>query len=169
MRLSSRALQLLVLACAVAPAQLHAATQLAQVRATVVKPLTLTRVQDLDLGTITLGSGTWSGVTVGISRGGVFSCASANVTCTGAPAVAIYNVTGTNGQTVRVTAPNVTLVNQADATKTLTLVVDGPGTVTLPNSGTKGVNFPLGGSIGLSSGTASGTYAGTFNVTVDYQ
>jgi hypothetical protein len=63
----------------------------------------------------------------------------------------------------------VILKNLADATKTLTLVVDNPGTVVLPSSGTKGVNFSLGGSITLSSSAASGTYQGTFAVTADYQ
>ena len=146
----------------------RAASQVAQVKATVAKPLTLTRTQDLDLGSIVLGPGTWSGATVGISRAGAFSCPSPNVTCTGATKVAKYNVTGTNNQAVRITAPNVTLVNQADSSKTLTLTVDSVATVTLPNSGNNGVEIPIGGSITLSSGTAGGTYSGTFNVTVDY-
>lgn len=140
----------------------------ATVSASVVKPLTLSWVQDLDLGSIVPGPGSWSGATVGISRAGAFSCSNPNVTCSGAVQVAQYNVTGSNGQVVTITAPNVTLVNQSDSTKTLILVVDSPGTVTLPNSGNKGVNFPLGGSITLSSTTTSGDYSGTFNVTVNY-
>ena len=172
MRLSlrGRIAALLIAGCALPCAQAGhaAATQVAKVSATVAKPLTLVRVQDLDLGTIVLGPGSWSGATVGISRGGVFSCGSANVTCIGATRVAKYAVTGSNNQVIRITAPNVTLTNQSDPAKTLTLVVDSPGTITLPNSGNNGVQFPLGGSIGLSSSTAGGTYSGTFNVTVDY-
>lgn len=157
------------LAVLVAAAPAHAASsQVATVNATVVKPLTLKWVQNLDLGTIVLGNGTWSGATVGISRTGAFSCTNANVTCNGATQVAKYNVTGTNNQTVRITAPNVTLVNQSDPTKTLTLTVDSPGTLVIPNSGNPGVDFALGGSISLSSSTAGGVYSGTFNVTVDY-
>jgi len=152
---------------AVAPAR-AANSQVASVSATVVKPLTLKWVQNLDLGTIVLGPGTWSGATVGISRTGTFSCTNANVSCSGATRAAKYNVSGTNNQTVRISAPNVTLVNQNDSTKTLTLVVDSPGTLALTNSGNPGVDFSLGGSISLSSSTAGGVYAGTFNVTVDY-
>lgn len=160
---------LMTLAAVVAAAPAHAAnSQVATVNATVVKPLTLKWVQNLDLGTIVLGPGAWSGATVGVSRAGTFSCTNANVTCSGATAVAKYNVSGTNNQAVHITAPNVTLVNQSDPTKTLVLVVDNPGTVTLTNSGNPGLDFALGGSISLSSTTAGGVYSGTFNVTVDY-
>jgi hypothetical protein len=152
---------------AAAPAR-AASSQVATVSATVVKPLTLKWMQNLDLGTIVLGPGTWSNATVGISRTGTFSCTNANVTCSGATQVAKYNITGTNNQTARITAPNVTLVNQNDASKTLILVVDSPGTIAITNSGNPGVNFSLGGSISLSSSTAGGVYSGTFNVTVDY-
>jgi hypothetical protein len=146
-----------------------AATQVAAVNANVVKPLTLTWVQDLDLGTITLNPGTWSGATVGISRTGVFSCANPNLICTGPVQVAKYNVVGTNKGVVTISAPNVILVNQADTSQTLTLLVDRPASVTLTNSGQPGITFSLGGTITLSSSTASGDYKGTFNVTVDYQ
>jgi len=152
---------------AAAPA--HAANNVAQVQASVVKPLILTSLQNLDLGTMTLGPGTWSNATVAISKAGIFSCTNANVICIGATQVASYNVSGTNNRVVLISAPNVTLVNQVDPTKTLTLVVDKPASVLLTNSGPPGTNFSLGGSITLSSTTASGTYSGTFNVTVDYQ
>lgn len=151
---------------AAAPA--HAATQVAQVNANVVKPLTITWIQDLDLGTIILGPGNWSGATVALARTGALSCSNANVTCSGTTAVAKYNVTGSNKMTVRISAPNVTLVNQSDATKKLTLVPDSPGTVVLTSSGAPGITFPIGGSVTVSSATAGGVYRGTFNVTVDY-
>lgn len=159
---------IMAVAALAAAAPAPAAPPVATVKAKIVKPLTLRWVQDLNLGTVVLGPGTWSGATVGISRGGVFSCSNANVTCTGATQVATYNVTGTNDQVVRITAPNVVLVNQSDNSQTLTLIVDHPGTVVIPNSGKKGIDFSLGGSITLSSSTAGGFYSGTFNVTVDY-
>ena len=157
------------LATLTAAAPARAANNVAQVQANVVKPLILTSLQNLDLGTMTLGPGTWSNATVAISKAGVFSCTNANVICTGATQVATYNVSGTNNRVVLITAPNVTLVNQGDPTKTLTLVVDKSASVLLTNSGPPGTNFSIGGSISLSSTTVSGTYSGTFNVTVDYQ
>jgi hypothetical protein len=158
----------LLFALAASASQARAATQIVQVNASVSKPLSLARLQDLDLGQIILGPGTWSGATVSISRTGIYVCSSANVTCSGAPQAAGYTVTGTNNAAVRITAPNVVLTNQGDPSKTLTLTVDSPSTVTLPNSGAKGADFSIGGAIAVSSDTAGGTYAGTFNVTVDY-
>jgi hypothetical protein len=158
-----------LIAAIVSPlAAARAATIVAAVQAKSVKPLSLTSVQSLDLGSIVLAPGTWSGGTIGISRAGVFTCASANLTCSGATQVAIYSVSGSNNEVVRITAPNVTLTNQSDPTKTLRLVVDSPGTVTLDNGGKKGTDFSLGGTIALTSATAGGLYSGTFNVTVDY-
>jgi len=151
-----------------APAE-GAVTQSATVKVTVVKPLTLTALQNLDLGTITLNSGTWSTVTVGISRAGVFSCPAGNVVCTGAPVTAQFKVTGTNKQVVTISAPNVTLTDQSDTTKTMIMTLDAPPSITLTSSGEPGLNFDVGGSIVLSSTTADGTYTGTMNVTVDYQ
>jgi spore coat protein U-like protein len=145
-----------------------AATQSAAVTANAVKPLVISKLQDLDFGSVTLGPGTWSNATVSLSQSGAFSCTSANVVCSGVTSVAQYNVQGSNKQTVRISAPNVTLVNQSDPTKTLTLVTDAPATILLTSSGIPGSNFSIGGSVTLSSTTAAGTYSGTFNVTVDY-
>jgi hypothetical protein len=158
---------LLVASCTGGPAL--AATINAQVSASNIKPLVISKIQDLDLGSITLGPGVWTNATVSISQAGALSCASANLTCSGAPTVAQYNVQGSKQSGVQITAPNVTLINQSDSTQTLTLVTDAPASLVLTNSGFPGSNFSVGGSVTLSSTTAAGTYVGTFNVSVDYQ
>jgi hypothetical protein len=150
----------------VAPAR--AASVTAQAKAKVVKPLTIESRQNLDLGTILLGTGTWSGATISLSRGGVLTC-SAKVTCSGATQVAVYNIAGSQGETVAISAPNVILTNQSSPTKTLTLVPDKVATIILANSGNPGSNVQIGGAITVNSTTADGTYTGTFNVTADYQ
>lgn len=145
-----------------------AASVTASVSANNVKPLVISKLTDLDLGSVTLGPGIWTNAVVAISQAGVLSCSNANVSCTGATSAASYNVQGSKQQTVNISAPDVTLVNQADSTKTLTLKPDAPASVTLANSGNRGTNFSIGGSVTLDSATAAGTYVGTFNVTVDY-
>jgi hypothetical protein len=143
--------------------------QNATATARIVKPLTLTWVQDLNLGTILLsGAGAWGGAVVGVSQAGVLSCVNVNVTCSGAVQQAKYNVRGTNNQVVTITAPDVTLTNANNPLQTLLLSVSNPGTVTLTSSGAPGNDFNLGGSITVASTTGDGVYSGTFNVTVDY-
>lgn len=151
-----------------AAAPVRAATVMAQVNASNVKPLLLTKLQDLDLGSVTLGPGVWSNATVSLSQAGVRSCTNANISCSGATVVARYNVQGSNQQTVRISAPNVTMVNQSDSTQTLTLATDAPASILLTNSGFPGMDFTIGGSVTINSTTQAGTYVGTFNVTVDY-
>jgi hypothetical protein len=159
----------MILAAAVAATPAAAApTTSATVNATVVKPIVLTWVQDLDLGSITLKPGNWSNATVSISRAGVFSCTNPNTTCAGLSRAAKYNAVGTNNMTATITASNVVMRNQADPTKTLTLMLDKPASITFTNSGQPGITFAIGGSIVLNSTTPEGTYSGTFNVTVEY-
>ena len=152
------------------PAYAATPTQQATANARIIKPLTISRVQDLNLGTILLsGAGAWTGATVSVSRLGAFSCPSANVVCSGANAEARYNLVGTNQQIVTITvSPTITLNNLTDGTSSLTMSVDAPATVTMTNSGT-GTPFGVGGSISVASTTADGVYRGTFDVTADYQ
>ena len=156
-----------VLALSATPAFAVGPNQNATATAHIVKPLTLNWVRNLDLGTVILGSGSWTNATVGISRAGVFSCTNSNTTCSGATQTAQYKVTGTNNQDVTINAPNVTLTEPTSGS-TLLMTVDSPGTVNLSNSGASGLTFDLGGNITVNSTTPDGTYVGTFNVTVNY-
>ena len=145
--------------------------QQAKANAKIIKPLVLTWVKDLDLGTIVLsGAGAWSGAVVSVDQAGNFSCTSANVVCSGNNDEAVYHLAGTNQQVVTITSPaTVTLSNLTDGTSSLVMTVNAPATVTMPNSGTAGKDFGVGGSITVASNTPDGVYQGTFAVTADYQ
>lgn len=162
-----RALPLLCIGSFAAHA-VDAATINATVTANGVKPLVISKIQDLDMGSVTLGPGVWSNATISLSQAGALTCTDPNLTCSGAPVVAQYNVQGSKQQTVNISVPPVTLVNQSDSTQTLTLTPDAPASLILTNSGFPGSNFSIGGSVTVNSTTAAGTYVGTFNVTVDY-
>ena len=158
-----------LLAAIPAPASAQSTTQVAKATVKIVKPLVLSWRQNFSLGDIILpAGGAWPAATIRLTRAGVFTCP-APLTCAGLKRVAQYHVAGSNNQVVRIGAPSVIMVNQSDPTKTLTLTVDSPGTLTIPNSGQPGTTFSLGGAITLSPTTTQGVYAGTFNVTVDYQ
>jgi Mat/Ecp fimbriae major subunit len=145
------------------------ATTDATAKARILRPLQLTSKQNLDLGTIVLsGAGAFT-ATVGIDKTAAFNCdsGSGNVTCSGTPTVAVYNVSGTKSQPVTIAAGNVTLSNGTGGT--LTLVPDFTATVNLSNSGAPGDDFNVGGSITVTDTTPDGVYTGTFAVTADYQ
>jgi Mat/Ecp fimbriae major subunit len=145
------------------------ATSNATARARVLRPLQLASTQNLDLGIIVLsGAGAYT-ATVGIDRAGTFNCDSnsGNVTCSGTPVRASYNVSGTNNQVVTIASGAVTLNDGAG--HNLTLTPDHNPTVTLTNSGAPGTDFWVGGSISVPSTTTDGVYTGTFALTADYQ
>lgn len=167
LRLATTAILAIAAACAAA-APARAASITATVKAKVIKPLTLQSTQDLDLGTVMLGPGSWSGAVVRLNRNGAFTCP-AQVSCSGVTQLAGYTLSGSNKETVVISAPSVTMVNQSDGTRTVTLVPDAPASITLTNSSARGVSFPVGGSITIDSTTAGGTYVGTFSVTAEYQ
>ena len=134
-----------------------------QAHATIVKPLTLTKVSDMDFGSIVVqDDGTAS-----LANSGSLTCP-ATLTCAGTGTPAEYTVTGTNNQVVFITKPNVTLTNTANPGTPLTLVLTGPTQITLPNSGASGINFKLGGDLAILATTKEGVYQGDLAVTVNY-
>jgi hypothetical protein len=148
-------------AAAVSPA-----TQ-ATANAKIYKPLTISKVQNLDFGVIVLGPGAWAGDVVSISQAGVLTCGGGtNLTCSGSPQVAKYHLAGTNNAIVTVSSPGFNLTGPG----TLAFTPNAPATVNLGAAGsTTGVDFSIGGSITLASTTPDGVYSGTFAVTADYQ
>ena len=145
------------------------ATTNATAHARILRPLTLTSTQNLDLGDIVLSGAAPNTATVGINKAGTFNCDgnSGNVTCSGTEQTAIYNVSGTKSQPVTIAAGNVTLSDGAG--NNLTLTPDFNASLTLANSGAPGSNFNVGGSITVADTTPDGVYTGTFAVTADYQ
>jgi Domain of unknown function (DUF4402) len=164
MALAATAAALTLIAAPAAAAPTSVSNGPVQGRATIVKPLTLTKVSNLDFGSIVVqDNGTAS-----LSNTGTLTCP-ATLTCAGTGTPAEYTVAGTNNQVVFITKPNVTLTNQTDATAApLTLVLTGPTQVTLPNSGASGINFKLGGDLAILATTKEGVYQGDLAVTVNY-
>jgi hypothetical protein len=150
-------------AAAVSPATQATAT------AKIFKPLTISWVQNLDLGTIVLTGSTFAGEVVSISQAGAVTCGSnpgVLLTCSGAPQAAKYKLVGTNNAIVTISCPGFNLTGPS----TLPFTPNAPATVNLGGTGSStGVTFSIGGSITLASTTPDGVYSGTFNVTADYQ
>jgi hypothetical protein len=169
LRFTSAAVTVAALSLTSAPAFAAASTATgnpqAKASARILKPLALKSTQDLNLGTIALGTTPFT-TDVGF-KSGTWTCDSTKVTCSDTHQVAKYNVTGTNDRVVTISAGNVVMKNAAG--DELTLVVQAPASVTLPNSGTAGRDFDIGGYVSLSQATPDGDYLGTFAVTADYE
>lgn len=150
---------------ALVAAPVDAASINAPAKVSVVKTITLSVSQDLDFGQVLMPALTGS-VTVTVSPNGTRSCPSP-LTCSGTPKPALLTVTGSKGKVVLITALATDLVNSVDGS-TIHLTPIAPASVTLPNSGNKGIDFNVGGSIDIPS-TAAGDYSGEVQITADYQ
>jgi len=156
---------LIAIAATLAVATPASAAQVtAQASVNVVKPVTLTKLTDLNFGTVTFNTGTGS-VVVAISQAGVVSCP-AGVVCTGATSAAGFNVQGTNKMTALITVTPGSLSNGTDS---IAFTPNAPSSVYLPNSGSPGIDFGVGGSISIGANNGGGTYTGTIGVTAEYQ
>lgn len=145
-----------------------AASPKAKATAKIVKPLTLTAQQNLDFGTIIVGS-LASPQTVSLSGANALSGCTGALTCQGSTSAAVYKVTGTNNITVNVSATASNLTNTTSGgSQLLAFTPSAPATVALGNSGAAGVLFNVGGSISITPTTVDGLYVGDIDVTVDY-
>jgi Mat/Ecp fimbriae major subunit len=158
-----------LLAIAATPADAVSPATQATATARIFKPLTISRVQDLDFGTIVLTGTGFTNEVLSISQTGTLTCGSnpgVLLTCTGANQPAKYKLIGTNNATVTISSPGFNLTGPS----TLAFTPNAPATVNLGSTGsTTGVTFAIGGSITLASTTPEGVYTGTFIVTADYQ
>lgn len=140
----------------------------AKASAKIVRPLTLTATQDLNFGTIVVGTLT-SAQAIAVSQSGVLSGCTGALTCSGTVSAAQYNVTGTKSIVVNVAATASDLTNTTSGnSETLVFTPNAPATHTLANSGAPGSNFNVGGSISIAPTTVDGLYVGDIEVTVDY-
>lgn len=139
------------------------ATTPATARAQIVKPLVLTSTQSIDFGTILLTAVTAS-TAVSISQAGAITCGT-GLTCSATGKQAIFNVAGSNNQTVKIAT---TAANITNGTTNLLFTPNAPATVLLTNSGAPGNNFNVGGAFAIDTATTDGVYTGNLIVTVDY-
>ena len=130
----------------------------------VVKPVLLSKFQDMDFGTLTFAGFTGTRNIV-LSRAGVLTCA-ADIVCSGTPRQARFNAQGTNNQVVVITYAGGTLTNGTDS---IPFTPDGQASITMVNSGAPGLDFDVGGSLQVSPTLIGGTYTGTMTVTAEYQ
>lgn len=149
-----------------------AADPVAKAHAKIMKPLTLEGQRDLDFGIIVVGAITGP-ETVSVSNASTATrvCGSSGLlTCSGTPASAQYEVTGTNNAQIRVDTDPSDLTNQTSGgSETIQFTPTADFNLTLSSSSaTNGDLFYLGGEITIDTTTVDGRYEGDIEVTVDY-
>lgn len=147
------------------PALANPAT--ATATANIVKPLEITKDDDLNFGTITMGSTlTTSDVTVAASSGATAVCDGVMLVCTDPSNPASFDVAGVGDLVADLSYDtNPTELENVDG-DTVPFTLDGATTVTLTN----GVGrFYAGGTITVTSATKPGVYSADFEVSADYQ
>jgi hypothetical protein len=145
-----------------------AATTPATANAKIYKPLVLTANRNLDFGTIVMGTVGAGGEKVTLTAAGGFTCGAGNLTCSGTPATALYNVQGSNNTVVRILVGSSSLTNGSGGSVAFTALAPTPASVTLTSSGVPGDDFNVGGEITILPTTPEGVYSGNMDVTVDY-
>jgi hypothetical protein len=145
-----------------------AATTPATANAKIYKPLQLRADRNLDFGTIVMGTVPAAGEKVTLTAAGGFTCGGGNLTCSGTPVTALYNVQGSNNAVVRILVGSSSLTNGSGGSVAFTALAPTPATVTLTSSGVPGDPFNVGGEITILPTTPEGVYSGNMDVTVDY-
>lgn len=139
----------------------EAATATGTARAKILRPITVTAVDDLQFGTIITGA---SASTVDITPAGGFTCG-AGLVCSGTNSAGSFNITGTTGQTVSIAVPASVTLNSGANSMTASLTSSATSAVLVANA----ASFTVGGSLAVGANQADGDYTGTYTVTVNYQ
>ena len=132
--------------------------------ARIVRPLALSATGSLNFGVIIMNGVTANRI-VTLNPDTSITCAT-ELVCDLNGTVVTYNVRGTQGQTVTINKNPTTLTGSNGGSVQLTPV--GLDDILLPNSGSPGIDFVIGGSIEIAPTTTDGLYTGTVDVTVEY-
>jgi len=148
-----------------APTVPVAAATPATATAQIVDPLSLTKTQDLNFGTLIKVTGMASSHVVTINEADTVTC-TAELLCGGTTKSAKFDVAGSPNQIVKVYVAPTTLNGPGGATLAFTPTAASASPLTLSTGGV--ASFAIGGSITVAPSTFSGVYSGNMNVTVDY-
>jgi hypothetical protein len=147
-----------------------AGTSSFKANAVIVKPVTMTKVTNLNFGTTTMNPTLVSAtVTVGDATSDVAVCSSTQLTCSGGFPASFNLTSGVAGQTVQISfdAPPTVLTHTLDPSKTVDFALNNPvEAITLNSSGAG--SFNVGGEITVVAATADGTYSAVVNVVANY-
>lgn len=141
----------------------HGASTSGSASVKVLQAVTVAKGADLDFGKVIPGT---AAATVRIAEDGTRTCGT-GLTCIGTPTAALFNITGTTGETVGVTiaVARINLTSGSAPAMTVDLATTTPSVVMVAGKG----SFKVSGLLTVGANQAAGAYTGTFTVNVDYQ
>lgn len=151
------------------PALAQQASGTAEARGVVLQPLTLTKVTDLDFGTVA-GSNAAGDVNVD-ANSGVRSVGGGVTAVPSSFSRAQFDGLGQAGQTVQLTLTPPTgnlLYSGTNSVTVNSMTLDSGGATRVIGSGGTFTVY-VGGDFGIAANQANGTYSALFQVTADYQ
>lgn len=136
--------------------------------ATVLRSIAITKLTDLNFGTVAQPASGTGSATVDPSSGARTTIGAVGYSSP-TPSQASFSVTGEGGQAFSITVPT-TIAMTGPQAMTVTTTTSVAGTALLSGSlGSQGsFTFGVGGTIPINSTTPSGVYSGSFTVTVAY-
>ena len=154
-----------VAAAAMPAPALAAQTASATGRALILLPLTITKVNDLDFGTV-VSSASSGTVTIAADGSGQSVTGGVTPVASGTATRAVFAGGGTAGQQVNIfLAPPANLSDGNGHTVGISLSLDN-SLVTIDS--TRAFSVGIGGTVTIAANQASGTYTGTFTVLAQY-
>lgn len=130
--------------------------------ATVLQPVTVAKIADLDFGKIVSGP---SASTVSLSPAGLFQCGT-GITCLDSHSAARFSVSGVPGHLVNIQSDSQIMLSATGGQKMQVALETSAKTLKL-NSGSN--NFiDVGGTLSVGAFQAEGVYTGLFTITVNY-
>ena len=130
--------------------------------ATVLQPVTVAKIADLDFGKIVSGP---SASTVSLSPAGLFQCGT-GITCLDSHSAARFSVSGVPGHLVNIQSDSQIMLSTTGGQKMQVALETSAKTMKL-NRGSN--NFiDVGGTLSVGAFQAEGVYTGLFTITVNY-
>lgn len=150
------------------PAAAQTASATADARGVVLQPLTLTRQQHLDFGTV-LSSATAGTVTINADSGARAVTGGVTAIATGPGSRGLFDGAGSVGQTVVLTLTSPTfLVSGANVIAVNSMGVDSAG-LTRTVGATGSFQVGVGGDFAIAANQPNGLYTANFTLTAQYQ
>jgi hypothetical protein len=149
-------------------------TATAEARGLVLQPLTLTKVDDLDFGTI-LASGTLGSVSIDADTGGRSVSGGVTPVASNPGQRALFAGAGTAGQQVDLTLTPpvggvlVSTSNPSDVIVITGMALDNGNAATRTIDSTGAFQVGVGGDFAIAAGQPNGLYNASFDLTADYQ